>query len=47
MKVAVLDPDFKTKVMKEGAFNQEEFEIIAEFGSGICLPDKKKYKVRI
>jgi hypothetical protein len=24
-----------------------EYEIIAEMGSGICLPDSKKYKFRI
>lgn len=47
MKLAVLDPEFKTAAMKSGAFNQEEYEIIAEFGSGICLPGNKKYKVRI
>jgi len=47
MKLAPLDPEFKNKCMKEGAFNLEEFEIIAEFGSGICLPGNKKYKVRI
>ena len=47
MKLAVLDPEFKTKIMKDGAFNLEEYEILAEFGSGISLPGKKKYKLRI
>lgn len=47
MKLSILDPEYKTKCMKEGAFNQEEFEIIAEFSSGICLPGTKRYKLRI
>lgn len=47
MKLAILDPEYKTKCMKEGAFNLEEFEIMAEFCNGICLPANKKYKVRI
>lgn len=33
--------------MKQGAFEYNEFEIIAEIGSGICLPGKKKYTIRI
>jgi len=47
MKVAPIEAEFKTQCMKTGAFDQQEYEIIAEFGSGISLPDKKKYKVRI
>ena len=30
-----------------GAYDYEEFEIMAEIGSGICLPGKSKYRVRI
>jgi hypothetical protein len=47
MKLAVLDAEYKNKCMKEGAFNNEEFEILAEFCSGISLPGSKKYKLRI
>lgn len=30
-----------------GAFEQNEFELIAEFCAGVCLPKDKKYKLRI
>ena len=47
MKVAPLDPEYKAQCLKSKIFDQEEFEIIAEFGSGICLPGSKKYKLRV
>ena len=44
LKLAPIDPDFKAKVEKLGYFKNNEFEIIVEFGTGICLPKKgKKY----
>jgi hypothetical protein len=30
-----------------GAYEYNEFEILAEIGGGICLPGKKAYKIRI
>lgn len=47
IKVAKLDSDFKNQVLKSGAFDYHEYEIIAEVGGGISLPGKKKYSVRI
>ena len=47
MKVIPLDQDFKIQCQKMGAFEQNEYELIAEFCTGICLPKEKKYKIRI
>ena len=47
MKVCPLDPDFKKKVIEMGAFELHEFEIMVEFGAGICSPGKEKYKIRV
>ena len=47
MKVVPLDNDFKQLCLKEGAFDNHEFEIIAEVGAGICLPGKKNFSVKI
>ena len=47
MKVIPLDNDFKQQCMQAGAFDNHEFEIIAEVGAGICLPGKKNFSVRI
>jgi hypothetical protein len=47
MKVVPLSADFKAQIAAAGAFDYNEFEIIAEIGAGICLPGKKKYHIRI
>lgn len=39
--------EFKEQAIKDGAFELNEFEIIAEVGGGICLPGKSNYTVRI
>ena len=47
MKVDKLNPEYKNQIVKGGAFDYGEFELLAEVGAGISLPDKKKYTVRI
>jgi hypothetical protein len=47
MKKCALSPEFKQKALAMGAYDYNEYEIIAEVGSGICLPGKKNFKVRI
>ena len=47
MKVEKLSQEYKNQVQKSGALDYSEYEFIAEFGSGISLPDKKKYTVKI
>ena len=47
MKVDKLNAEFKTQIVKSGALDYLDFEVIAEVGTGISLPAKKKYSVRI
>ena len=47
LKKDKLNAELKANLLKSGVFNYEEYEVIAEFGSGISLPAKKKYHVRI
>lgn len=47
LKLAKLEEGFYERITKEGAFELNDYEILAEIGQGICLPDNKKYKVKI
>lgn len=47
MKVAPLEAEIKNKLMKQGAFDYQEWECIIEFVTGISLPAAKKYKLRL
>ena len=48
VKVAPLDPEFKVFAQKSGAYALEEYQVLVEFGSGICLPPgNKKYHLKV
>ena len=42
-----LKEDIKPKAMELGLYAENEYEIIADIGLGICLPDDEKYTIKI
>ena len=42
-----LNEDIKPKAMELGLYAENEYEIIADIGLGICLPDDEKYTIKI
>jgi hypothetical protein len=47
MKSEAVPGDIRKAIREWKYFEKDEFEIIAEVGSAICLPEKKKYTVKI
>ena len=47
MKVVDLDPECEELVTAKKYYNDHNYEIIAEIGTGVALPDNDKYTVKI
>ena len=46
-KQAALEESIKQTAIDLGLFTENEYEIIAEVGLGICLPGNEKYTIKI
>ena len=46
-RVQAIEPTIKQKAIDLGFFKQNEYDIIADIGMGICLPGYENYTVRI